>query len=52
VNAALAEQVLAVAAQHLGDFTAENTAEFSAAITSELSDPGAAPLSLTAGQRP
>jgi phthiocerol/phenolphthiocerol synthesis type-I polyketide synthase C len=52
VNAALAEQVLAVAAQHLGDFTAENTAEFSAAITSELSDPAAAPLSLTAGQRP
>ena len=52
-NAALAEQVLVVAAQHLGgDLSAEHTAEFSAAITAELSAPAAASLSLTAGQRP
>jgi phthiocerol/phenolphthiocerol synthesis type-I polyketide synthase C len=47
-NAALVEEVLVfVAAQHLGDLSAENAAEFSAEISA-----AAVPLSLTAGQRP
>jgi hypothetical protein len=46
-DAALAAQVLAVAQQHMGDLTVENAALFSAEIGA-----GAAPLSLTAGQRP
>jgi acyl carrier protein len=46
-GAALAEQVFAVASQHIAGLTAENAVEFSAAIGA-----AAAPLSLTAGQRP
>jgi acyl carrier protein len=46
-DAALEAQVLAVAEQHMGGLTAENAAEFSAEIGA-----AAAPLSLTAGQRP
>jgi phthiocerol/phenolphthiocerol synthesis type-I polyketide synthase C len=46
-NTVLAEQVLAVASQHIADLTAENAEEFSAAIGA-----AAAPLPLTAGQRP
>jgi len=44
---ALAAQVLDVAAQHMGDLSAENAALFSAEISA-----AAAPRSLTAGQRP
>jgi hypothetical protein len=44
---ALEAQVLAVAEQHMGGLTAENAAQFSAEIGA-----AAAPLSLTAGQRP
>jgi len=47
-NAALAEQVLVVAAQHISGLTAENAAEF----TTEMNAASATPLSLTAGQRP
>jgi phthiocerol/phenolphthiocerol synthesis type-I polyketide synthase C len=47
-DAALAEQVLAVAEQHIAGLTAENIAEFSA----EIGAADTAPLSLTAGQRP
>ena len=43
-SAALEAQVLAVAEQHMGELTAENAAEIGVAA--------AAPLSLTAGQRP
>jgi acyl carrier protein len=46
-GAALEAQVLAVAEQHMGGLTAENAAQFSAEIGA-----AAAPLSLTAGQRP
>jgi phthiocerol/phenolphthiocerol synthesis type-I polyketide synthase C len=46
-NAALEVQVLVVAEQHMGGLTAENAAQFSAEIRA-----AAAPLSLTAGQRP
>ncbi len=46
-SAALEARVLAVAGQHMGGFTAENAAEFGAEIGA-----AAAPLSLTAGQRP
>jgi acyl carrier protein len=45
-DAALTAQVLAIAEQHMGGLTAENAAQFSAEIGA------AAPLSLTAGQRP
>jgi hypothetical protein len=46
-GAALEAQVLVVAEQHMGGLTAENAAQFSAEIGA-----AAAPLSLTAGQRP
>jgi phthiocerol/phenolphthiocerol synthesis type-I polyketide synthase C len=46
-GAALAAQVLEVAAQHMDDLSAENAAEFSAGIAAAT-----APRSLTAGQRP
>ena len=48
----LAAQVLVVAAQHIADLGAENAAQFSAEISAGISDGTAAPLSLTAGQRP
>jgi hypothetical protein len=44
----LAAQVLVVAAQHMGELSAENATEFGA----EIGAASAAPLSLTAGQRP
>jgi NAD(P)-dependent dehydrogenase (short-subunit alcohol dehydrogenase family)/acyl carrier protein len=46
-GAALEAQVLAVAEQHMGGLSAESAAQFSAEIGA-----AAAPLSLTAGQRP
>jgi len=46
-DAALEAQVLVVAEQHMGGLSAENAAQFSAEIGA-----AAAPLSLTAGQRP
>jgi phthiocerol/phenolphthiocerol synthesis type-I polyketide synthase C len=46
-GAALVAQVLDVAAQHLGDLSTENAAQFGAEIAA-----AAAPRSLTAGQRP
>jgi hypothetical protein len=46
-GAALEAQVLAVAEQHMGGLSKENAAQFSAEIGA-----AAAPLSLTAGQRP
>jgi hypothetical protein len=46
-NADLTAHVLVVAAQHMGELSAENAAQFS----TEIGDATAAPLSLTAGQR-
>jgi NADPH:quinone reductase-like Zn-dependent oxidoreductase/acyl carrier protein/NADP-dependent 3-hydroxy acid dehydrogenase YdfG len=46
-NGLLEAQVLAVSAQHIAGLSAEDAAEF----TAELGDLGAAPRSLTAGQR-
>ena len=51
-NGTLAAQVLVVAAQHIADLGAENAAQLSAEISAGINDASAAPLSLTAGQRP
>jgi acyl transferase domain-containing protein/NADPH:quinone reductase-like Zn-dependent oxidoreductase/NAD(P)-dependent dehydrogenase (short-subunit alcohol dehydrogenase family)/acyl carrier protein len=50
-SVALEAQVLAVAEKHMGDLSAEHAAEFSAVIGAEVGA-AAAPLPLTAGQRP
>jgi precorrin-6B methylase 2 len=49
-DAALEAQVVAMVEQH-GGLSAENTAEFSAQFSAEIGA-SAAPLPLTAGQRP